>query len=90
MLSNLLKIAVFIPVLLVISISLKQLLLGWNKQKIYVRLTMIMTVFSLLFIVIFTSMYQVEGVLFSLICSEALIILFYLLCIRKNWSLKKG
>ena len=90
MLSNLLKIAVFIPVLLVISISLKQLLLGWNKQKIYVRLTMMSTLVSLLFIVVFTPMYQVEGVLFSLICSEALIILFYLLCIRKNWSLKIG
>ena len=83
LISDLLKIAVFIPVIQAISIPLKQLVLAENKQKQYVRITMIMTVLSLLLIVIITPLYQVLGVVLSLISAEILIsFIFY-------WTIKK-
>ena len=40
--SDLLKLAVFIPLTLSIYIPLKQLLLGFNQQQLYIRIVMIM------------------------------------------------
>lgn len=72
--SDLLKIALIIPILQSISQPFKQLILGWNKQREYIKTTMIITVITLLFIVVLTPIFNVLGVLFSLIISEILII----------------
>ena len=77
-LSSLLEVAVFIPILLAISIPLKQLILGYNYKKFYVRLTSIMVVFNLLAIVLLLPYYQVYGVFYSLIATDLIIIIFYL------------
>lgn len=77
-LSSLLEVAVFIPVLLSISIPLKQLILGYNFKKFYVRLTSIMVVFNLLAIVMLLPYYQVYGVFYSLLATDLIIIIFYL------------
>jgi O-antigen/teichoic acid export membrane protein len=77
-LSCLLEVAVFIPVLLAISIPLKQLILGYNFKKFYVRVTSIMVVFNLLAIVILLPYYQVYGVFYSLLATDLIIIIFYL------------
>ena len=77
-LSSLLEVAVFIPVLLAISIPLKQLVLGYNYKKFYVSLTSIMVVFNLLAIVVLLPHYQVYGVFYSLIATDLIIIIFYL------------
>lgn len=69
-LSNLLKIAIFIPILQGISIPLKQLVLGSNKQTQYVKITMIITLLSLFIIVLITPIYHVLGVLIALIITE--------------------
>ena len=72
--SDLLKIALIIPILQSISQPFKQLILGWNKQREYIKTTMIITVITLVFIVVLTPIFNVLGVLFSLIISEILII----------------
>jgi O-antigen/teichoic acid export membrane protein len=77
-LSSLLEVAVFIPVLLAISIPLKQLILGYNYNRFYVSLTSIMVVFNLLAIVLLLPNYQVYGVFYSLIATDLIIIIFYL------------
>ena len=77
-LSSLLEVAVFIPILLAISIPLKQLILGYNYKSFYVRLTSIMVVFNLLAIVLLLPYYQVYGVFYSLIATDLIIIIFYL------------
>lgn len=77
-LSSLLEVAVFIPILLAISIPLKQLVLGYNFKKFYVRLTSIMVVFNLLAIVMLLPYYQVYGVFYSLLATDLIIIIFYL------------
>lgn len=77
-LSRLLEVAVFIPILLAISIPLKQLILAFNYKKFYVRLTSIMVVINLLAIVLLLPYYQVYGVFYSLIATDLIIIIFYL------------
>lgn len=75
---SLLKLAVFVPILQAITIPLKQLVLGSNKQTKYVRITMIVTVLSLLLIIAITPIYRVFGVLIALIITELITsIIFY-------------
>jgi O-antigen/teichoic acid export membrane protein len=76
--SNLLKIAVLIPILQSVSIPLKQLVLGSNKQREYVKTVMIITIISLLMIILITPFYNVLGVLFALIVTEIITVaIFY-------------
>lgn len=84
-LSSLLNVAVILPVLLAVSIALKQLVLGWNFKWYYVRLTSVIVVLNLLAIIVILPYYKVYGVFYTLITSEVLMILFYLLCIRKKF-----
>ena len=77
-LSNLLQVAVFIPLLLAISIPLKQLILGYNFKSFYVLLTTLMVLFNLLAILILLPIFQVYGVFYSLIATDLMIIIFYL------------
>jgi len=83
-LSELLEVAIFIPLLMAISTPLKQLVLAFNHKKFYIRLTAIMVIFSLLLIRLVIPSYEVYGVLYSLIFTEIIIIIFYLSCVRKN------
>jgi O-antigen/teichoic acid export membrane protein len=83
-LTELLEVAIFIPLLLAISIPLKQLVLAFNYKKFYIRLTALLVVFNLLLIIIVIPIYEVYGVLYSLILTDIIIILFYLSCVRKN------
>ncbi len=82
--SSLLRIAIAIPILQSISIPLKQLVLGCNKQKEYVRATMIITILSLIIIVLITPTYKVLGVLLALILTEIITVLVYYMTIKNN------
>jgi O-antigen/teichoic acid export membrane protein len=82
--SSLLNLAVFIPVLQAITIPLKQLVLGSNKESKYVRMTMITTVLSLLLIVIITPIYKVFGVLIALIITEMIISLIFYFTVKNE------
>ena len=82
--ANLLKIAILIPVLQAISIPLKQLVLGCNRQKQYVRITMLITVISLLFIVFITPIYNIFGVLIALILAEVITSVVFYFTIKKE------
>lgn len=87
-LSNLLQIAVLYPIVFAISTPLKQLVLAWNYRKFYVNLTSIIVVLNLLSIIFLLPIFKIHGVFYSLIISEVIIILFYLLCIRKEIFVK--
>lgn len=84
-LSSLLEVAVFIPLLLAISIPLKQLVLGYNYKKFYVTLTSIMVLFNIVAIVVLLPMYQVYGVFYSLIATDLIIIIFYLYRLKSKF-----
>lgn len=81
---SLLKIAVFIPVLQAVTTPLKQLVLGSNKQSKYIRVTMIVTVLSLVLIIFITPIYKVFGVLIALIITEIITSLLFYITIKNN------
>lgn len=83
-LSNLLEAAVFIPLILAVSIPLKQLILAFNYKRFYVRLTSIMVIINLFAIVFLLSKYKVYGVFYSLIATDLIVIIFYLYQLKKN------
>lgn len=86
--TDLLKIAVAIPLLQAVTIPLKQLVLGWNKQKEYVRYTMGMTVSSLLMIIAATPFLHVKGVLFALILTEIVTGVLFYKAVKSNFFLR--
>ena len=83
-LSNLLEVAVFVPLILAISIPLKQLVLAYNYKRFYVYLTSVVVLFNLLAIVILLPKFQVYGVFYSLIATDLIVIIFYLYQLKKN------
>lgn len=88
-LSNLLQVAVFFPIVFAISIPLKQLTLGWNFNRLYVNLTGAIVILNLIAIIVLLPIYKIYSVFYSLIVCELIVILFYLICIRKKLFLKE-
>ncbi|EAZ96833.1 O-antigen transporter [Flavobacteria bacterium BAL38] len=83
-LSNLLEVAVFIPLILALSIPLKQLILAFNYKIFYVRLTSVMVIINLLAIVFLLPKFKVYGVFYSLIATDLIVIIFYIYQLKKN------
>jgi O-antigen/teichoic acid export membrane protein len=83
-LSNLLQVAIFIPLTLALSIPLKQLILALNHKYYYVKLTSIMVVLNLIAIIVLLPKHQVFGVFYSLIGTDLIIIIFYLYKLKKT------
>jgi O-antigen/teichoic acid export membrane protein len=84
--SDLLKIAVLIPITLSISIPLKQLLLGFNQPQLYIRITMIMVIVNVLLMIVLLPYYEIKGVIISLIISELLTIGIYYYSINRKYK----
>ena len=82
--SNLLKTAVLIPILQSVSVPLKQLVLGSNRQRQYVKTIMIITIISLMIIVAITPFYNVLGVLLALIVTEIITAVLFYSIIKKD------
>lgn len=69
---SLLHIATWIPVLMAISIPLKQLVLAANNNRFYVNTTVVLVVVHVAVMAFVIPLYGIRGVLFSLIAIEAL------------------
>ena len=78
----LLRLAIFIPVVMAVSVPLKQLVLGWDLQKEYVRLTMVMVILNIAAIIILLPFFDLYGVLTALLITETLTALLYLKYIK--------
>lgn len=85
-LSDLLRVAVLIPIVMSVSVSIKQLILAWNLNKSYIRITSVFAIFNLVLILVAIKFHTIYGVFYSLILTEVLIIIFYILSIRKQYS----
>ncbi len=83
LLTNLLQIAVFIPILLSVSIPLKQLVLAENHRRFYIITTYIVVIINLFTIFFLLPKYEVYGVFYSLIFTELLVIFFYLYSLKE-------
>ena len=82
--TNLLRIAIFIPMTLSISIPLKQLILGFNKQRFYIRMTMGMVLLNLVLMLLLLPEYKILGVLISIIITEITTIAVYYFNLKNN------
>lgn len=81
--ARLLQIGVYLPIIMALSIPLKQLVLGLNHNRYYVNTTVTLAVLNLFAIISLLSRYGVEGVLWSLIVTEILMVLLLYLKINK-------
>lgn len=88
--SALLRLAVAIPVLQAIGVPLRQLVIGFNKQKQYVTLTMVSTVASLLMIIAVAPWLHIIGVIATLIATEILIIGLFYAAIKNELFARSG
>ena len=82
--SNLLKIALCIPILQSLVQPSKQLMLAWNKQKKYIQATMSITVITLMLIAGLSPFFKVLGAIISLIISEILTLSIFVYYIKNK------
>lgn len=82
--AGLLQLAILLPLTLAVSIPLKQLVLGWNHEKFYIRLTMAMVAFNVILLIVLLKFFEIYGVLASLIITEAITGLLYITVIKKK------
>lgn len=82
--AELLRIGVYIPIVMAMSIPLKQLVLGLSHNRYYVNTTVSLAIFNVGIIIFLLSKYGVEGVLWSLIITEILMVIFLYLKINKT------
>jgi O-antigen/teichoic acid export membrane protein len=77
--AELLQIGIGIPLLMALSVPMKQLVLGFGCQREYTRITLFVVVLTMVNLAIVIPFYQVKGVLYVLLVAELLTaILFYL------------
>ena len=82
--AELLRIGVYIPISMALSIPLKQLVLGLSHNKYYVNTTVTLAIFNLGLLISIISNYGVEGVLWSLIATEILMVIILYFKINKT------
>lgn len=82
--AGLLQLAILLPLTLAVSIPLKQLVLSWNHEKFYIRLTMTMVAFNVILLIVLLKFFEIYGVLASLIITEAITGLLYITVIKKK------
>jgi O-antigen/teichoic acid export membrane protein len=80
-----LRIGVFIPISLAISNPLKQLILGYNKQQLYVRIIMIMVILNLIVMIALIPYFKITGILTSLILTEITTICIYYIILKRKF-----
>jgi len=79
---SLLRVAVFIPLTMAVSIPLKQLVLGQDNQKFYIKLTTIMVAVNIVLMAVLLPCFKIYGVFIALIVTEVITALFYATVIK--------
>ena len=82
--SGLLRLGTVIPIAFALSVPLKQLVLGWNYNRQYTRITMIMVIVNLTAIVSVMPFYKLQGVLVTFIATELITGLLFLSVIKNR------
>ena len=85
-LSSLLRVAVFLPLVLAISIPLKQLILANDYKKLYVNLTILIVLLMLFVTIWLMPKFKIYAVLYALILAELITIFFYLYRLKDNFK----
>ncbi len=81
-LENYLHIALVIPFLIGCTLPLEQVIFSLNKNREYIRTTMIMTCFNIITMSLVMKFYSLREAFIMLILTEALLIVIYVLMLR--------
>lgn len=76
------RLSLIIPLLIAVSQPLEQLLFSLNKNAVYVKLTIVATIIGVLSLVVFTTFFELVGVIIILILTELLLALFYYISLK--------
>jgi len=71
------RVSLIIPLLMAVSLPLEQLMFVCNKNRIYIRITIFVTVINIILILVLIQPFQLNGIIASLIVSELFFISFY-------------
>jgi O-antigen/teichoic acid export membrane protein len=82
------RLALIIPFLISISLPLRQLMFAFNFNKIYIRITIVTTIFNFILLFIFTKYADLFGAFLSIIFIELIVIFLYVLVLVKNKNKK--
>lgn len=82
--SGLLRLGTVIPIAFALSVPLKQLVLGWNYNRQYTRITMVMVIVNLVAIITVMPFYKLQGVLVTFIATELITGLLFLSVIKNR------
>jgi O-antigen/teichoic acid export membrane protein len=81
-------VALFIPLLTAISQPLRQLMFAFNKNKIYIKITILTTILNLLLLILLIKGIGLKGAFASIIITEMIIILLYTKILYKGQKLE--
>jgi len=77
------RIGLAIPALIAISQPLRQLMFAFDQNRIYITITILATILNIVLLIFLTSASGLKGSLFSIIFIELIVIVLYLLILRK-------
>jgi len=78
------RIGLIVPLLVSLSLPLRQLMFAFEKNRIYIRITILATCANVLVLAILTSLEGLGGALLSIILIEVVIITLYLAILSKH------
>lgn len=82
------RVALFIPLLMSVSLPLEQLMFINNKNRIYIRIAIAVTVINVAFVALLINTHGIPGIIVSLIVAELLFIALYTINARTQLNLK--
>lgn len=85
---NYLHIALIIPLLIAITLSMEQLIFSFNKNKPYIRITFFITLFHILGVSLMIFWQDIYFVFLFLIITEIFLVLLYSILLQSLWSRK--
>jgi Na+-driven multidrug efflux pump len=87
LMSNYFKTGLVVPLLLSISQPLRQLMFAFNHNKTYISITIIATIVNFVLLYFLTRIEGLIGAFHSIILIEFIIIVLYLISLRKNFHI---
>lgn len=83
--SNYLKLGLVIPLLMGVSLSLKQLIFSTNKNKQYIWITILSTIFSVIMMFFLLEFFGLIGAFITSIFIEFIIIISYIVILKRSF-----
>lgn len=88
LISKYFRIALLIPLLIAISLPLRQLMFAFNLNKMYIIFTISTTIVNFILLILFTTILGLKGVFISIIIIELIVITLYAITLMKNVKTK--